>query len=528
MISTPDKNDVLGNIISKIISHEKFGHTLDKIEIKETHISYILLTGEYVYKFKKAVDFGFLNFTTLEKRKFYCEEEIRLNRRLAPDLYLDVIPVTGSYDSPEINGSGPIIEYAVKMRQFQQDTELNNLLSSGLFKTSYVDQLSEKIAAFHTGIQSVSRNSKYGNYGVISKIMFENIKDLAGYISQDKTCTKKIENINKWTQEQLSTLEKTIIKRKKQGRIKECHGDLHLGNIALYRDEIVIFDCIEFSEELRRIDTICDIAFLIMDFESHDYQSLAYRFLNIYLQETGDYEGLELLRFYCVYRALVRAKIYALSLSNASDYELPRLTHQYQHYIELALKYTKPDKTFIFMTHGFSGSGKTTLSEGILEKFAMIRIRSDIERKRLNRINLLDSSNSGLMKDIYTKEKSTQVYQRLADLTEVIIKAGYPVIVDATFLDKRYRTLIKSLASRLEVPFIILSFAASKQNLIKRIKDRKKQSIDASEADITVLESQIKNEMLLDNTEKEQQISINTDKKINYQNIISQINLKLM
>lgn len=226
------------------------------------------------------------------------------------------------------------------------------------------------------------------------------------------------------------------------------------------RDDIVIFDCIEFSEELRRIDTICDIEFLIMDFESHGYQSLAYRFSNMYLQETGDYEGLELLRFYCVYRTLVHAKIHALSLGNTSDYELPRLTHQYQHYIELALKYTKPDKPFIFMMHGYSGSGKTTLSGVILEEFKMIRIRTDIERKRLNRINLRDSSNSGLVKGIYTKEKSAQVYQRLADLTEVIIKAGYPVIVDATFLDRNHWSLIQSIASENEVPLIILNFEA--------------------------------------------------------------------
>lgn len=217
MISTPDKNDAPDNIISKIISQENFGHTPDKVKVKETHISYILLIGKYVYKFKKAVDFGFLNFTTLEKRKFYCEEEIRLNRRLAPELYLDVIRITGSYDSPEINGSGPAIEYAVKMRQFQQNIELNNLLSRGLFKTSYVDQLSEKIAAFHTDIQSVSHNSKYGNYDVISKTVLENINDLAGFISQDKTCSKKIGDINKWTQQQLSTLKKNNNQPQKTG-----------------------------------------------------------------------------------------------------------------------------------------------------------------------------------------------------------------------------------------------------------------------------------------------------------------------
>lgn len=527
--SSLEKHDALRKLISNLIDHAKFDHRLDQVEIKETHISYILLTGEYVYKFKKSVDFGFLDFTNLKKRHFYCEEEIRLNCRLAPELYIGVIHITGSHDQPEINGSGPIIEYAVKMRQFQKDSELDHLLRNGLFKTEYVNQLSETVAKFHNAIQIANVNDDYGNYDVINYTVFENIDDLAELIREDNIYSKELKELHKWTKQKISRLKASIIKRKKRGHIRECHGDLHLGNIALYQDKPVIFDCIEFSDKLRWIDTMCDIAFLVMDFESHGHPSLAYRFLNNYLEYSGDYKGLKLLQFYCVYRALVRAKIYAIGFNNEKSItKKNELTHEYQDYINLALNYSRPTAPFILITHGLSGSGKTTVTGPILEELGAIRIRSDIERKRSNRLNQSQSSSSKLMEGIYTKDKSNKVYQHLADISERIIKSGYPVIIDAAFLDKKYRILFKELASILSIPFIILDFNAPKTNLIERIEDRKKQAIDASEADVSVLEYQIKHTMPLDETEKEHQIFIDTSTEVNYTELISRIRTKLL
>jgi hypothetical protein len=527
--SSSATHDVLRKIISNLIDHEKFDHRLDQVEIKETNISYILLTGEYVYKFKKAVNLGFLDFTDLKKRHFYCEEEIRLNYRLAPELYLGVIHITGTDDQPEINGSGAIIEYAVKMRQFQKDSELDHLLRNGLFKTKYVHQLSETVAGFHDAIHIANVYDDYGNYDVINYTVFENINDLAELIREDNIYSKQLKALFKWIKQKSSRLKASIIKRKKKGHIKECHGDLHLANIALYEDKPVIFDCLEFSDKLRWIDTICDIAFLIMDFESHGHPSLAYHFLNDYLEYNGDYKGLKLLRFYCVYRALVRAKIYAIEFNNEkTTARRNELQHQYQSYITLALNYTKPDSPFILITHGFSGSGKTTLTRPIMEKLGAIRIRSDIERKRLNHLNQFQSSSSNLTGGIYTKDKSDKVYQHLADISEQIIKSGYPVIIDASFLVKKYRILFKEQAFRLNIPFIILDFEAPEANLIERIEERKKQATDASEADISVLKYQIKHSVPLDNTEKEHSIFINTNTEVNYEGMISLIKTKLL
>ena len=523
-----NENDALRKLISNIVSYAKFDHPLNQVDIAETNISYILLTGKYAYKFKKGVDLGFLNFTELEERKFYCEEEVRLNRRLAPDMYLDVIRITGNRNQPEINGAGPVIEYAVKMRQFKKNTELDYLLRNGLFKTDYVDQLAEDIAAFHTVIKLASPDTQYGSYDVISRTTFENIRDLASCITHDKTYAKKLDDINGWSKQHLAILKPIMLKRKEQGYIRECHGDLHLGNIALHQDKPIIFDCIEFSEDLRWIDTICDIAFLIMDFESYQHPVLAYRFLNNYLEHCGDYEGLTLLRFYCAYRALVRAKVYALGLSKEiPDEKKHILKQQYQHYIELALNYTRPNVPFILITHGLSGSGKTTITRIILEELGAIRIRSDIERKRLNKLDTSDSSHSGLKSGLYTQTKSDQVYQHLADISKIIIQSDYPVIVDATFLDKQYRALFKSLASGLKVPFIILNFLGSKQNLMARIQEREKQAKDASEADIKVLEHQLNNMMPLETSEQNLEISIDTNTDIDYPNLINKIKTKL-
>ncbi len=518
----------LKSLITHLVNDAKFDHTMDAVEIKETHISYVLLTGEYVYKFKKAVDFGFLDFTRLEKRKFYCEEEIRLNRRLAPDLYLDVITITGNHEHPEINGSDSIIEYAVKMRQFQKDSELDYLLSNGLFQPGYVDQLAETVANFHNHIQIATASNEYGHHDAINYSVFENINDLTECIVEDRLYSKKLKELYKWTKQKTASLKDTFIKRKKKGHIKECHGDLHLGNIALYQDKLVIFDCIEFSDDLRWIDTICDVAFLIMDFEAHGNVSFAYRFLNDYLEYSGDYEGLALLRFYCVYRALVRAKICAITFSEEkSNQKKVALMHQYQRYIELALHYINSNSAFLLITYGLSGSGKTTLSRPLLEALGAIRIRSDVERKRINHYNPSALSHSKLLKGLYTKNKSNQIYQYLTDVAEKIMATDYPVIVDATFLMKKHRRLFATLASRLKVPYVILNFVASKENLIKRIKDRKKQSRDASDADVNVLEYQIKHAIPLDATEQDNSILIDTNEKINYPTLINQIKSKL-
>lgn len=514
----------LRGLITNLTQHANFGHPLDIIEIKETNISCLLLTGEYVYKFKKAVNLGFLDFVELDRRKFYCEEEIRLNSRLAPDLYLEVICITGSYDKPEINGTGDIIEYAVKMRQFQPDSELSRLLNENKFQPAYIDDISKTVADFHDVIQVADRHSPHGEYPVILNTIRENMELLAKLINEDKAHVEKLNSIEAWTRKILSAQKKFISIRKKQGHIKECHGDLHLGNIALYQEKPVIFDCIEFSENLRWIDTMCDVAFLVMDLESHRPPPLAYRFLNDYLEYSGDYEGLNILKFYCVYRALVRAKIYAIG----HKYETTtggrfKLMHQYQSYILLALSYTRPSIPFILITHGCSGSGKTTLARPIADELGIIRIRSDVERKRLRDLKLSASSYSKLMNGLYSANASDKTYQRLADITERLIKADYPVLVDATFLLKKHRQLFKKLASKLEVPFIILDFSADKECLIKRIEARQKQRAEASEADINVLEYQLGSMKPLDPKEEKDTVFINTNSRMEHEAIIDKI-----
>jgi Uncharacterized protein conserved in bacteria len=357
----------------------------------------------------------------------------------------------------------------------------------------------------------------------------DNFTHIRPFIKDDGNYIGKLAALEAWTKDKCELLYDIFRERKRRFYVRECHGDMHLGNIALHNGKLIIFDCIEFSEDLRWIDVISDIAFLIMDLESRNHSIFAHRFLNFYLQHTDAYDGLSLLRFYCVYRALVRCKVACLQLQNVKN-DLSRgeqLAGKYRHYIDIALEYIKPVKTFLIITHGLSGSGKTTATQSICEIFPAIRIRSDIERKRLNKTESTAQTGSGPGEGIYTDAKTQQTYDQLRSLAETVLKADYPIIVDATFLREQNRRSMHELATRLNVPFIILSFRASIEKLHLRIEARKTLHADASEADTKVLEYQIKTEQPLDNAETSAQIVLNTDNDLNYQQIVNKINKKL-
>lgn len=519
------ENDKLLSLIQSLETSADFDHPVDQFEIVETHISYILLTGPYAYKFKKPVDLGFLDFSNLNKRKRYCEEELRLNRRHAAELYQDVITITGDYSSPVINGKGPILEYAVKIVQFDRSLELDKLIVKEGLTPTLINKLATVIAAFHNEAEVADEKSDAGSIAYIWHPVAENFSQIKARLQNDRLYSERLELLAQWSEAEFNKLRHAFEMRKIQGSIRECHGDMHLGNIVLINNEPVIFDCIEFSEELRWVDVMNDIAFLVMDLDEHDCPELSYRLLNAYLEHTGDYAGLNVLRFYLVYRAMVRAKVACIRLDQ--EHHDKQSQSDYQHYIDMACAYTEQKHAVLFMTYGVSSSGKTTVSQLLLERWGAVRIRSDLERKKLHGLAADTKTGSPIGGGLYSPENTQRTYYKLSGLSIDLLNAGYSVIVDATFLQASYRRDFIKLAYACNVPFVILHCRASEERLKKRIQLRHIKGDNASEANLNVLAHQLKTLEPLNDDEKQFSVTIDTDQELDINTILTTIESKL-
>jgi len=495
-------------LLQQLQSEQIFTHPVTSFQLIETHISWVLLTGPYAYKIKKAVDFGFLDYSTLEKRKFQCEEELRLNRRTAPELYLEVVSIGGTLEQPLLN-KGPTIEYMVKMHQFPQQALLTQILACGKLTEPHIKALAQTIADFHASIAITSPDSPYGTVEAISHPIHENFAQIRERISS-ADLLKRLQNIEANDTAFIQRERKLFEQRKRDGFIRDCHGDLHLNNILLLDGEPRLFDCIEFNPQLRIIDVVSEVAFLVMDLQEHEQPELANLLLNSYLEQSGDYAGVRLLRFYLCYRAMVRAKVVTIRLgqSGLTSQEEQEIHHAFSAYLKLAESFGESAKPHIFITHGLSGSGKTTLTSKLMRRLGAIRIRSDVERKRLfaTKDNEPDTTSN-----IYTDDASRLTYQRLAELTTAITKGGYPVIVDATFLEQSERERFRALAKELGLPFTILHFDAAPEVLSARIQQRTKMANDASDADLKVLQKQLQNYDPLTKDEMAESVVIDTE-----------------
>ncbi|MEZ6131894.1 MAG: AAA family ATPase [Planctomycetaceae bacterium] len=475
-------------LIQSLLNPARYSHPCTHVELVETHISWVLLTGLRAYKIKKPVDLGFADFTTLKRRRHFCEEELRLNRRLAPDLYLDVVPITGTPQQPQFAGPEPVIEYAVMMRQFDQSRLLSNLSLAELPARMF-DDLADQCASLHLGAACCERTADWGTADLVMKSVRDNFEVLRNVDALDGALVQTLTDQVACDMEQLGPV---LEDRRRNGMIRECHGDLHLGNMFLHGDRIIGFDGIEFNEELRWIDIVNDIAFTVMDLDDRQAAGLANRFLNRWLERTGDYAGLNVLRFYCAYRAAVRAKVDAIRMqqTDVSLADQRHLANDCHGYLELAVRYGQQSHPWLAITMGLSGSGKTTVTQRLIESTNVIRLRSDVERKRLYGLSMEASSDAEQKSQMYSDDASAATYQRLAKLAEDILNAGFPVVIDATFLRRAERTRFRELAQRRNVPFRILQCEADLETLRNRIRERQAQN-DASEADESVLDSQV-------------------------------------
>lgn len=476
------KGELDRKLIDALRNPASYPHPVESVRLLETHISWVLLADDFVYKIKKPVDFGFLDFSELCRREFFCHEELRLNRRLAPDLYLEVISIGGTAEQP-ILGAEPAFEYAVKMRRFAEEMLLDHLLAQGRLSVSHMQSLAETMAKFHEQLPPATVDSGYGDAEAVVKPTRQNFQQLSQLLND--RYTDRLRRLATNNEDEYTRCLAFFNHRLHSGKVKECHGDLHLGNIVLLGDQPTPFDGIEFNPALRWIDTINDIAFLLMDLQHRERPDLAFALANAYLQVNGDYEGIAVLRFYLGYRAMVMAKVTAIRAAQLG--KKSSLT-QCESYLSLAERFYSPSKPALMITHGLPGCGKTTVSQLVLEKCQAIRIRSDIERKRLFGLFAQDRSQSEINGGIYTAEATERTYQRLLDLTRLILQSGFNVIVDAAFLKIQERQQFQRLAEELKLPFVILSIRCEDTVQRQRIRHRHNSGSDASEADIAVYE----------------------------------------
>ena len=468
----------------------------------ETHISFVLLTGTLAYKIKKAVDLGFLNFRTLSARRFHCDEELRLNRRLAPGIYLDVVPVTGTIDAPGLGGNGPVLDYAVRMREFPQDALATRALARGRLSPAHVDALAMRIAAFHRAAALAPARGTVGTPRTVLRLALQNFAELAPLL-EDASDAAALSALEAWTRGEHARCAPAMARRRREGFVRECHGDLHLNNIAVVDGTPLPFDCIEFNDEMRWIDVASEIAFTTMDLYGRGRPDLAHRFLNAYLEATGDYDGLRVLRFYLVHRAMVRAKVDCLRAAQVPPGEAHAALHaSFKRHLTLAGFLSRPAAPAVVITHGLAGSGKTTGTQALLEDVGGVRIRTDVERKRIHGLRAGDRPLAAVDAGLYASAATRTTYRRLLALARVATRAGYVIIVDGAFLKRWQRAMFRELSASAGIPFVIVSFVASETLLRARIARRLREARDASDADLGVLEHQLLTQEALTATER--------------------------
>ena len=510
------------SLVDSLMSPAAFNHPVSSVELVETHISWLILTDEYVYKLKKPIVLDFLDFGDIERRKFYCEEEIRLNKPWAPDIYLDVVPVSLENSQAVFAGSGTPVDYAVRMRRFDQEMRLDAQLEHGKLLAADMQELARNIAQRHAGAEIAAQVHRDRFVSLTVEFIWDNIAALEGFID-----AAQLNSLRQWTAAELEKTGSELGRRFDDGFVRDCHGDLHLANLVRLPDGITTFDCIEFNVDLRRIDVVCDVAFLIMDLVSRQRHDLAAHFLNRYLECTGDYAGVILLNLYFVYRCLVRAKV-AVILGQQHETDGGGATdpEEAHRYCDMAQRQIARRNPLLVVMSGFSGSGKTWVSEQIMAAMPAVRVRSDTERKRMSGLDETQDSDSAVGKGLYTEKKSRDVYARLFKHAATILESDHNVILDAAFLSTADRAKALHTAKNCGCQAAILEVRAPHDVLRKRIQSRSSRAEDASEAGLDVLEHQIETAEPLTSREKRLTVTCDNTTEIDVVTVISQLREK--
>lgn len=439
----------------------------EEVKLLQTQISFIFLAGDFVYKLKKPVDFGFLDFTTLEKRKFFCWQEVELNRRLCPEIYLGVVPLVRSKGGFSLGGEGEVADYLVKMRRLPQERTMDKLLEKDEVSPQMVEKVAAKLADFHRWAKII-----WEDFGDLKTCRFdteENFAQTKKYI--DLTISlQEYERIKLYTRSFLERNASLFEQRVKEGRVKDCHGDLHLAHIC-FSDEIYIFDCIEFNDRFRYLDVASEVAFLAMDLDRHEREDLSRHFVESYIGFSGDQKLKEILDFYKCYRAYVRGKVESFKLDDPHISRREEVQQVAKKYFNLAYSYTFPHP-ILFITCGLIGTGKTALAQELSQKLGIPILSSDTIRKKLAGISPEEHRFEDFGKGIYSADFSHKTYSQMLAEAEEILKKGSSVILDASFRRQGEREKALSLAKRLGADFLVLECTCPEKVAAERLGKR--------------------------------------------------------
>ncbi len=475
----------LPDLIQQMLVPEFYPHPVTiPIQLIQTHASYVLLTGDFAYKLKKPVDFGFLNYSTIENRHHFCQEEIRLNQRGARELYLEVLPISNQGNNYRLSSDGEIVDYVVKMVQFPQENLLSNMFAVGTITTDDMEEMGRVVAEFHGNAQTNEYISSFGKVARIRQSIDDNYRQTEKYIGLAQT-PQQFTETKAYTDRFLIEYPQLFLDRIAGGFIRECHGDLHLRNICRWHNQTLLFDCIEFNEPFRFVDTMYDVAFAVMDLAARGRQDLANRFLNTYAEQTGDWAGLQVLPLYLSRQAYVRAKVTSFLLDDLgiSSQDRAAAAQTAGDYYRQAWEYTRPRQGRLILLSGLSGSGKSTLGRQIAQSVGGVHLRSDAVRKHLGGIPLLTRGDDRL----YTPEMTAKTYQRVLELGAKLVAQGFTTILDAKY-DRRFlRTPVVDLAQTRGISLQIIHCTAPEQVLRDRLTRR---TGDIADATVDLLASQ--------------------------------------
>jgi uncharacterized protein len=479
----------------------RYPHPVGSVDLMETHGAWVLLAGDHAWKIKKPVRLPFMDFSTLALRRAACEAEVRLNRRFetanpASHLYLEAVPIVGPATEPRFgeagSDDGQAIEWAVHMRRFDEDQRLDHLCMRGALKPGHLHALAQRMATFQATAVVATVDDPWGKADDVLRFARDNLSALRAGL-KSASDVPMIDALNTWTEAHATQLAPLLAQRLANSRVREGHGDLHLANLVLIGEEVVPFDGIEFNDALRWIDVASDMAFTWMDLLDHGQPGLANGLLSDWLDASGDTTAPDVLPFFAVYRALVRAKV-ALIRSQQAGADVATALSEARGYIALAQRITQPPAPQLVITHGLSGSGKTWASSRWLQAETTgraIRLRSDVERKRLHGLGATQASGSGLDNGLYSPQAHTDTYAHLLERARLLLRAGWSVLVDAAFLRRQEREAFAALAQAAGCPFHILATEAPLAVLRERITARQVRGGDASEATVAVLEKQL-------------------------------------
>ena len=481
-----------------LLEPQAYPHEIDAVELVTTHVSWVLLAGEYAYKIKRPVRYAFIDLTSPQRRRFLCEEELRLNRRFAPELYIDVCRIVAAGGAARFEAVGParagsgsdeegVLDYAVRMRRFSRAEELDRLLDGERIEPHELEMFGRELAQLHALLPAAPAAEVWGTAEVVWAQILRNLLECADAAAVFGS-RREIMALRHPLQAKLAASESSLAARREDGRIRECHGDLHSRNIVRLRGRLVAFDCLEYEPAMRWIDTADEIAFLTSDLQARARPLHAHAFRGGYLTESGDYQACRVLHLYEAHRALVRAKVAALSVvRQGSSGARDGLRQEHSRLVRFAAGALAPKTPRLLLMSGLSGSGKTWLAGQIAERLSAVHIRSDIERKRLAGLREHAQSHSRLGGDLYSPEASAIVYQDLAHAADDVLSGHIPVIVDATFLERAQRARFARLAAAHGAPLHLLVCEAPERVLRDRIAERRRIGRDSSEAGLDVL-----------------------------------------